>query len=222
MPAKLTTTINKIQKVPNPVNAEIISEFYYHLKETGASENHQNNCLKIVIGLANSLGPDSSFYDIKKKEQIIAFLNTKIKSQEEDPDKKWITTWNDYLNRIRLFFRWLYNARSKEDSSENTHSDEWETPAFVKIKGKKSKRLSPYSETELWDRDEILFVVKYMPHIRNKAALTLLWDLDARNHEVTLLKIKHIRLRERYGEGEIPHDAKTGSGPFTQFYILFR
>jgi integrase/recombinase XerD len=37
--------------------------------------------------------------------------------------------------------------------------------------------------------------------------------LDARNHEVTLLKIKHIRLKERYGEGEIPHEAKTGTGP---------
>jgi hypothetical protein len=30
---------------------------------------------------------------------------------------------------------------------------------------------------------------------------------------VTLLKIKHIRLRERYGEGEIPHESKTGTGP---------
>ena len=48
---------------------------------------------------------------------------------------------------------------------------------------------------------------------RNKAALSLLWDFDARNHEVTLLKIKHIRLRERYGEGEIPHESKTGTGP---------
>jgi integrase/recombinase XerD len=37
--------------------------------------------------------------------------------------------------------------------------------------------------------------------------------LDARNHEVTLLKIKHIRLKEKYGEGEIPHEAKTGIGP---------
>ena len=37
--------------------------------------------------------------------------------------------------------------------------------------------------------------------------------LDARNHELTLLKIKHIRLKEKYGEGEIPHQAKTGSGP---------
>jgi integrase/recombinase XerD len=40
-------------------------------------------------------------------------------------------------------------------------------------------------ETELWDRDEILSIVKYEPYKRNKAALTLLWDLDARNHYAT-------------------------------------
>ena len=40
---------------------------------------------------------------------------------------------------------------------------------LLTLKGKKTKRLSPYLETELWDRDEILFIVKYEPHIRNKA-----------------------------------------------------
>jgi integrase/recombinase XerD len=84
---------------------------------------------------------------------------------------------------------------------------------FAKIKEKRTKRQSPYSETEIWDRDELLTIVKYEPYLRNKAALTLCWDMDARNHEVTMLKIKNIRLGERYGEGEIPHEAKTGSGP---------
>jgi integrase/recombinase XerD len=84
---------------------------------------------------------------------------------------------------------------------------------FAKIKKKKTKRLSPYSNTELWERDEILFIIRFEPHKPNKAALTLFWDLDARNHEITLLKIRHIRLKERYGEGEIPHEAKTGAGP---------
>jgi integrase/recombinase XerD len=37
--------------------------------------------------------------------------------------------------------------------------------------------------------------------------------LDARPHDITLLKMKHIRLKEKYGEGEIPHQAKTGAGP---------
>jgi integrase/recombinase XerD len=40
-----------------------------------------------------------------------------------------------------------------------------------------------------------------------------MWDLNARPHEITLLRIKNIRLRERYGEGEVPYEAKTGSGP---------
>ena len=58
----------------------------------------------------------------------------------------------------------------------------------------------------IWDRDELLTIIKYEPEIRNKAILTLLWDLDARNHEITSLKIGNIRLRERYAEGEIPYD----------------
>ena len=32
-------------------------------------------------------------------------------------------------------------------------------------------------------------------------------------HEIIVLKIKHIRLREKYAEGEIPYVAKKGSGP---------
>ena len=83
---------------------------------------------------------------------------------------------------------------------------------IVKTK-KKTKRLSPYSEAEIWDKDEFLSIIKYEQFQRNKAALALLWDLDARPHEITLLKIKHIRLKQNYGEGEIPHQAKTGSGP---------
>ena len=86
-------------------------------------------------------------------------------------------------------------------------------PHFIDIKMKRSKRLSPYLETEIWDRDELFTIIKYEPYKRNKAVLALLWDLDARPHEITLLKIKHIRLKEKYGEGEIPHEAKTGSGP---------
>ncbi len=81
----------------------------------------------------------------------------------------------------------------------------WETPQFLDlIKPTKTKRLSPYSETEIWDKDEFLSIIKYEPYKRNKAALTLMWDLNARNHEVTLLRIKNIRFKEKYGEGEIP------------------
>jgi len=62
--------------------------------------------LKVMIAYANFLGPDISFYDIQKKEQIIEFLDTKIKNAEIDPYKKWITTWNHNLHRVKYYFRW--------------------------------------------------------------------------------------------------------------------
>jgi integrase/recombinase XerD len=105
MPAKLTTTINKISSVPSPMNSAMIQEFSEYMKGNGSSEHHQNNNLKAVIAFANLLGSHTTFYDIQKMEQIAAFLDTKI--NREDNENKWITTWNNYLTRLRLFFRWL-------------------------------------------------------------------------------------------------------------------
>jgi hypothetical protein len=42
---------------------------------------------------------------------MIELLDTKMNSEERDPDKKWIRSWNDYLQRIKYFFRWLYNEK---------------------------------------------------------------------------------------------------------------
>jgi hypothetical protein len=207
MVAKLSPTINKIQALSNSTNSKTLTEFLTYMKNNGSSERHQNNNLTVMIEFAIFLGTNTTFYDVKKKEQILSFLDTKIKDSEKDPEKIWITTWNHYLVRIKLFFRWLYN-KDKE-----IERDYWETPNFLKIKNKKTKRNSPYVESEIWERDELLSILKYEPHKRNKAAITLMWDLNARNHELTLLRIKHVRLREKYGEGEIPYEAKTGSGP---------
>lgn len=191
------------------------------MRSSGTSDKYQNNNLKTIIAFGKFLEPTIFFQTISNRDQIIAFLDTRIKNSQDDPDKRWITTWNDYLGRIKYFFRWLHNT---ENSGRLLGADqfkddvyipitEWETPSFLKIDKKKTKRLSPYLESELWEKEDILTIVKYDNYKRNKAALTLLWDLDARPHEVTLLKIKHVRLKEKYGEGEIPYEAKTGTGP---------
>ena len=212
MPAKLITTIKNIEiKVENETNRQLINEFYEYLTSIDTSENYRNGLIKVLIRFAVHLGKSTTFYQVQNKEKIFQFLDLKRKDDIEDPDKKWITTWNDYLWRIKYFFRWLINTKNKE--IDITSHDNWSTPSFINIRMKRTKRLSPYSETEIWDREEIFTIIKYEPYKRNKAALSLLWDLNARPHEITLLKIKHIRLREKYGEGEIPHQAKTGSGP---------
>ena len=80
MPTKLTTTVSKIVSIPNSVNSELINDFYQYMKSNGASERHQNNNLKVMIAYARFLGTDVSFYNIQKKEPIIAFLDTKTKN----------------------------------------------------------------------------------------------------------------------------------------------
>ena len=214
MSIKVVTLLKKIDTLNNKENAAIIIDFYNYMREKGSSENHIMNCLKVVIDYANHLR-EINFIDIDKKENIVSFLNLKIKPESLDPDKRWITTWNHYLNRLKLFFRWLHNRHTRSPFSSYTENSnkEWITPDFIKIKQKQTKRTSPYSGNEIWERDELMTILKYEPIPRNKAIISLMWDLDARPHEITLLKIKNIRFKENYGEGEIPYQAKTGSGP---------
>ena len=186
MPTTLaTTTRNIVDKVPNTVNSSLLHELHLYMKDCGTSERHQNNTLKVMISYARYLGHNLNFFQIQHKEQIANFLDTKIKSISEDPDKRWITTWNHYLVHIKYLFRWLHNHRMRTVSIPLSveSSYEWQTPPFAQIRKKKTKRLSPYSESEIWDLEELKTIIKYEPSTRNKAAIALMWDLNARNHE---------------------------------------
>jgi hypothetical protein len=55
----------------------------------------------------------SPFTIFRKKEKILEFLNKRIKPKSVDPDEKWVTTWNDYLGRLKFFFRGYTITRSR-------------------------------------------------------------------------------------------------------------
>ena len=100
MTVKLATTINNIERdILSLQNRQLILEFFQFMKKTGTSEKYQNNNLKTIIVYSKFLGPSVSLLQIGRKQQIVSFLDTKIKTGEGDPDKRWITTWNDYLGR---------------------------------------------------------------------------------------------------------------------------
>ena len=92
MTALLSTTVKHIyDRVPNPVNSKLIEDFHSHMKDNTTSERHQNNNLKAIIAYAEFLGSNSTFYQISTKEQITEFLDTKIRSNSEDPDQSILT-----------------------------------------------------------------------------------------------------------------------------------
>jgi hypothetical protein len=85
MAIRLTTTINKINFISNLTNSTILRDFYEYMKANGTSENYQNQNLKAMIVFANFLRPETSFFDIKSRQQIISFLDTRIRNTDIDP-----------------------------------------------------------------------------------------------------------------------------------------
>src|SRR5215212_5657932 len=114
MPIRLDTVLTKVEQMPNQVNSNLPKEFYQYMKDNGTSQNYQKRNLKAMIYFSELIGATTSFFDIDHK-QVLRFLDTKIKPEQVDPDKKWITTWNDYLWRLKLFFSWLYNKKIIRD-----------------------------------------------------------------------------------------------------------
>jgi integrase/recombinase XerD len=210
LPTNLSKTLHKLEFV-NEANRIILKDLYqYYLSKDLKSKHHIISLLTLLISLDKFYGP-LPFTAINSKEQILTFLDHQYVDgkgwieREHDAEGKYISSFNFYLGLLRVFFRWLFNRYKSED--------EWETPPFLKIKNKKPLRDSPYGINEIWGLDELLTIIEYEPELRNKAIITLLWDLDARDHEITALRVGDIVLNEQYGEGTIPSNTKTGGGP---------
>src|SRR5918993_2795694 len=164
MPVKLSTTLDKIEKIENIQNRFLVKHYHKFMNCTGASERHQNNNLKVILSYVNYLDKDVLLSSINTCDTILSFLETKKKTKDKDPDGKWISTWNHYFHRIKHFFRWYYNCGSNlietklhepkiSQHYEIENQQDWKSPDFLKnVKEKKTKRLSPYVENELWQK----------------------------------------------------------------------
>lgn len=100
MSINLSTTVSKFSSLSNSNNTSLLTlltELYEFMKNNDLSEIHRTNTLKTNLAFAEFLGANISFFDIHKRDQIISFLDSKIKSIEEYTIRRWIE--ND---RIRL------------------------------------------------------------------------------------------------------------------------
>ena len=144
MPQTLETVLTKVGDIGNSINKDVILEYHRYLISRDTSINYQKDNIKLLHMFAKFIGESNTLYEVNNKETIFAFLDTKRKSKEEDPEQKCITTWNDYLWRLKMFYRWLYNVKIKGVKLQNYNAiSNWITPDVVNINKKKTKRLSP-------------------------------------------------------------------------------
>jgi hypothetical protein len=75
---KLSTTLHNIEKnISNPVNRELIFNFYEYLKRIDTSENFQNGLLKAILNFCEIVGLRNNLLEINENELILRFLDSK-------------------------------------------------------------------------------------------------------------------------------------------------
>jgi hypothetical protein len=167
MPSTYPTVKGWIESIPNAENRKIIYDFVTFMDSTDTSMNYRRGNLIVVIFFARHL-QDKNISEVNSKGEIIKFLDTRRKEVALDPDKKWIRTWNDYFQRVKYFLRWYYNGAPRSVAADSTIPlSDWQTPEFLRIKAKKTNRISPYSESEIWELNDLLRIIKYEPLKRN-------------------------------------------------------
>lgn len=205
MTSKPETVIKQIENLENKTHSETFLKFYRWLtEEQDSSSRNATTYLKILRMF--SIDIEDKHLDSILKEDVISFLDKRKKSIEDDPEKKWERTWNDYLARLIGFYKWFANKDGDDDR------EDWETPEPIKsIKKKKNKRDSSYSPNDVWFQDELLLVVKYINNIRDKVIFTVSWDLASRSDELVKVRIRDIIIKDKYAEISTAWNTKTGT-----------
>ena len=93
---RLEIVIEQIENVENNLNKNLIQEFSKYLISKDTSANYQRKCIKIMLMFANFLQSrneaEKNLSQVNSINNIIAFLDTRRKTKNEDIEQKWITT----------------------------------------------------------------------------------------------------------------------------------
>jgi hypothetical protein len=109
MPAKLSTTLNKLDSV-SECNRALLREFYENWQSKGVrSKRHINNLLTLAISFDKFFG-GKPFTEINAKQQITSFLDHRYiiehdrwVKREHDAEGRYISSYNQYLGLLRIF-----------------------------------------------------------------------------------------------------------------------
>jgi site-specific recombinase XerD len=92
-------------------NEKIISEYIEARKiETNLAQSTQRVMIDNLNRFSRCVKKD--FRDVERGD-IISFLISLRKTETEDPNHKWIGTYNLYLITISTFFKWFYHPKTE-------------------------------------------------------------------------------------------------------------
>jgi integrase len=197
-------------------NALTVCEYIISLKrEVNPRLSYITYNIQFLSDLSRRVGISKQYKDMTR-EDILLFLDSNRKPENEDPLHKWIGSYN--IKRIVLtrFFKWLYyypkNVYDPEKRNELS-SLERKPDCIMDIPQLKRKEISCYNPSDLWSQQDDLLFLKWVTNKRDRCYHTMSRDLSARPHEILNLKIKDIVFKsvDKYQYAEVLLNGKTGT-----------
>jgi integrase len=214
---------NLLEKSPN--NTKIICKYIIaEQNEINIKELTKEGKIKTLIDIAKFL--DFKDFDGMTKEDIFSYLNRFRKSEEIDPNHRWIGTWNNRHIVLLKFFRWLHD-QDNPDIKNRKYPD-----CMQGIKRLRRKEVSRYKPSDLWTSRECEIFLKYCPSKRDRAYMAMAIYTSCRPSELLNCRIEDIEVKstsdgsKQYSE--ITINGKTGqrtvplihSLPYVREWIL--
>lgn len=188
-------------------NASAIANYIQSMKIEINLSDHYGKDLVLLLSTFSKYTNNKLFEDLTR-EDILAFLNSIVKSVESDPLHKWIGTYNVYRGHLQKFFKWLYYL--------NFEPSKRPKPDVVKNLPKlKRKEQSIYKPSDLWTAEDDLLFLKYCHSKRMKCFHVMSRDTSCRPHELLKLRIRDIVFKNAPAGNrqyaEVLVNGKTGS-----------
>ena len=179
-------TVNAEQTIHYKIqgqNEKIINEYIEARKtETNLAESTQKVMIDNLKRFSRHLNKDLKQVT---RNEIVTFLNSLRKSETDDPNHRWIGTYNLNLLTLGTFFKWLYYP--KTEPKERPRPD-----VLLNLKLLKRKELSTYKPSDMWTQEDDLLFLKYCPSKRDRAYHAVSRDSSCRPHEILKLKIRDV------------------------------
>jgi integrase len=188
----------------SPDNALAISKYVLSMK-TEASLSRRNILASLKL-LSEFL--DNKSFTSMTREDIVSYLDSLRKVDQEDVLHKWVGTYNIKLALFTGFFKWLYY--------NDIEASRRPKPQLLgNVPKLKRKEQSIYKPTDLWTQEDDLLFLRYCPSKRIKCYHVMSRDTSCRPHELLRLRIKDIVFKiELTGNrqyAEVLVTGKTGS-----------
>jgi uncharacterized protein YihD (DUF1040 family) len=196
-------------------NALTICDYAIAMKrEVNPRLSYKKNTIQFLSELSRAVGIEKKFIDMTR-DDILRYLDSCRKPENEDPLHKWIGTYNTRLVILSRFFKWLYYPNEDPKRRSELSAVERKPDCIMGIKRLKRKEISCYKPSDLWSQEDDLLFLKWVTNKRDRCYHTMARDLSARPHEILNLKIKDVVFKTASNKqyAEVLVNGKTGSRP---------